>query len=318
MAKGGGKSAQTDDWQCCEVCSYVFTIIVGILFFLAGSGMAVYAGLFLFGQITIDIEEIGVLASTDTLQWGIFIVGLCIAGTSLLGMITAGCAKCAANPDGKNDCCEKFCTAALSILYITILSVMLAATLIIAGGLSYYAVLINDGSSTTCPYTDSTARFVSPDNGGTSPDPLSCPLDYAIYEAFFSTNEWSTVAEGWKLAQDISLTCGYFCDNGDSCSPSDGADYAIQTTGTFCTENVTQTNITQWRITNAESDYQPVEGQPSTQAYRPVMFEILFTFLIPFLAVWWCIFVLALLLIIAACVMCIRKSKKKKESTYKP
>lgn len=318
MAKGGGKSANTDDWQCCEVCSYVFTIVVGILFFLAGTGMAVYAGLFLFGGITIEIEQLGVLSSIDTIQWGIFIIGLCIAGTSLLGMITAGCAKCAANPDGENDCCEKCCTAVLSIFYITILSIMLAATLIIAGGLSYYAVLINDGSSATCPYSDTTSRFVSPDNGGTAPDALSCPLDFAIYEAFFATDDWTTLADGWEAAQTVSLTCGYFCDNGDSCSPSDGAEYAIQTTGQFCTENVTQAVVDEWAITNADSDYEPVVGQPSTQAYRPIMYDILFTYLIPFLAVWWCIFVFALLLIIAACVMCIRKSKKKKESTYKP
>eukprot|EP00750_Incisomonas_marina_P025840 INCI5719.1.p1 GENE.INCI5719.1~~INCI5719.1.p1 ORF type:complete len:325 (-),score=54.65 INCI5719.1:123-1097(-) len=321
MAKGGGKTTN-EDWACCEQCSYCFTLFVGVLFFLAGGAMAVYSALFLFSGIDVSIAGLE-LINVDALQWGIFIVGICIAGTALLGMISAGCAKCAANPDGKNDCCERCCTAILSLLYIVILSVLLAATLVIAGGLSYYAVILSDATSSSgCPYADSSTDFVA----ANVPDAASCPLDNILHLALYppggSPTE-DTLAATWRLAQDATATCGYYCEasNPNYCSPSLGSAYAAQTTGLYCDHpvNITQPEATVYQGSNNNGTAQEYRfGEVSTMPYRPTFYSVLNQFLVPFLAVWWCIFVFAILLIVAACVMCIRKKKTTKESTYKP
>jgi len=324
MTKGGGKK-ESEDWECCEKFSYCFTLCIGVIFLLGGIAMAVYSGLWIFGGIAVEIEGLDILAAqTELIQWAIFVVGICIAGTALLGMIMAGCAKCAANPDGVNDCCEKCCTAILSIIYIIILSLLLAATLAIAGGLSYYAVTVSDGASDNCPYADATSRFVSSDNGGTPPDALSCPLDLVIYEGFFEPSLSASFAPGWVSAQDLSVTCGYYCDvaDGDYCSPSLGSEYDVQTTGTFCTQNITadvpvpENTVFQGSFNGRNQEFRV--GEPTTMPYRPTLYSLLNSLLIPFLVVWWIIFVLAVLLIVAACVMCIRKSKTEKKATYKP
>jgi hypothetical protein len=177
MAKGAGKTSE--DWACCEQCSYCFTLFVGILFFLTGGAMAVYAALWLWSDIDVSIAGLELLDVND-IQIAIFIVGMAIALTALLGMISAGCAKCAANPDGKNDCCEKCCTAILSIFYIIILSLLLACTLSIAGILSYYAAVIQTSTHTACPY-EGGGSF----EAANSVDPLACPLDYLLHEAFY-------------------------------------------------------------------------------------------------------------------------------------
>lgn len=320
MAKGGGNS---DDWAGCEQCSYCFTIFVGILFFLAGGAMAVYGALFLFApDLGLSLDALDAL-NTDAMQWGVFIIGLCIAFTALLGMVMAGCARCAANPDGKNDCCEQCCTAILGILYIIILSVLVAATLVIAGGLSYYAVKLGGGSGDNCPYTSASQHFTASANNSNSPDALECPIDLAIYEAFypggqdpdFSSDTYKTAAASWKAVQDSSVTCGYWCDS-DTCNGlAVASEFAVQITGTYCTYpvNVSQSDTTQYTDGNAF-----VSGAVTQQAYRPTLYSVLNTYLIPLLVVWWCIFVLAVLLIVAACAMCVRKSKTSKETKYKP
>jgi len=331
MAKG---AAESKDWQCCEKCSYFFTILVGVLFFLAGGAMAVYSALFLWGDIDTTIAGLEVL-NTDGIQIGIFVVGVCIAGTALLGMITAGCAKCAANPDGVADCCERCCTAVLSILYIVILSVLLVATLVIAGFLSYYySVIAGDAvlGGANCPYpSDSSQLFVGTDTEVNSPDPVACPFDYAMYEGFFSVDNFGT-SQPWILAQDSSFTCGFYCDSNTRegsevyyCSPGYvGTEYDVQTTGTFCSTPIptdaTEAEVTKYVGTNlAEADNAFATGAVSTMPFRPTMYQTLANYMIPLLAVWWCIFVFALLLIIAACVMCVRKSNTaKKDARYKP
>lgn len=324
MTKGGGK-AESEDWECCEKCSFGFTILVGVIFLLGGLAMSTYAGLWMFSDIAVEIQGLEVLeAQTELIQWAIFVVGICIAGTALLGMIMAGCAKCAANPDGVNDGCEKCCTTTLSIVYLIILSLLLAATLAIAGGLSYYAVTVSEGASDNCPYpaSDTTSRFVSADDNGTPPDALECPLDLVIYEAFFDTTVATTFADGWISAQDLSVTCGYYCDVDNFCSPSLGSQYDVQTTGTFCTQNVTSdieepaSTVYQGSVNGVDQAFRV--GEPTSMPYRPTLYSLLNTLLIPFLVVWWLIFVLALLLIIAACVMCVRKKKTEKKATYKP
>lgn len=323
MAKGAAKS---DDWECCEQCSFCFTIFVGILFFLAGGGMAVYSAIFLWGDLDLSIQGLEVL-NTDSIQYGIFVVGLCIAGAALLGMITAGCAKCAANPDGKCDCCERCCTAVLSIIYIIFLSVLLAASLVIAGFLSYYASTLSTTGASECPYpSGSDVGFF---DGGNVPDAFSCPFDYAMYNALYSSED--VLGDSWEVAQTASVTCGYYCDAAVRegvadmyyCAPGYmGSTYDAQTTGTFCstgyTSDVTIPAETQYIGVNlAEVDNEaPGTGETTTMPFRPTLFYTLNTYLIPFLVVWWCIFVFALLLIIAACVMCIRKRKTRKEATY--
>jgi len=182
MAKGGGK-ANNEDWACCEQCSFCFTIFVGILFFLAGGAMTVYSALFLFSDIYVNISGLELL-DTDAIQYAIFIIGLAIAGTALLGMVSACCAKCAANPDGKCDCCEQCCTAVLSIIYIIILVVLLIATLAIAGVLSYFAVILFDTTSNPCPYPEgSDLTFTAGETN--APDPVTCPIDYAMWNSFY-------------------------------------------------------------------------------------------------------------------------------------
>lgn len=321
MAKGGGKPSE--DWACCEQFSYCFTIFVGVLFFLAGGAMAVYSGLFLWSDFDVSIDALALL-ETDAIQYGMFVIGLAIACTALLGMITAGCAKCAANPDGKNDCCERCCTAVLSIFYIIILSILLAATLVIAGFLSYYAVILNTGDADACPYPSDAAdtRFVA----GNAPDAAACPIDYIMYESFVGIGSNAQFADSWLLAQDTTFTCGYFCD-ADMPDVCDGFDvsgvYDFQTTGTYCTGDqpgaapdglgTVYEGVNMWGVPNAFN-----ATEPSTMPYRPTFITTLNENIVPFLAVWWCIFVFALLLIVAACVMCVRKKKTTKESTYAP
>ena len=178
MAKGAGKASE--DWACCEQCSYCFTIFVGILFFLTGGAMAVYAALWLWSDLDVSIPGLELL-DVDAIQLAIFIVGMAIALTALLGMISAGCAKCAANPEGKNDCVEKCCTTILSIFYIIILCVLLCCTLAIAGILSYYAAAIQTSADTDCPYAGGGGSF----EAANPVDPLSCPIDYLLHELFY-------------------------------------------------------------------------------------------------------------------------------------
>jgi len=312
MTKGGA-NAQSDDWACCEKCAYCFTIFIGIAFFLAGGAMAVLAGLMMWSTVTIDLSWIPIDLTSITL--GIFIIGLAIAGTALLGMISAGCARCAANPDGKNDCCEKCCTAILSIVYIIILSVLLAASLVIAGFLSYYAVQLGTGDDSECSDVNFNAA-------STAPDALTCPIDAAMWSIFNGeASDITEAADGWVEVQDVTFTCGYYC-NSTTCdfTPTTVTEFPNQLTGRFCNESIptNQANevpITEW---TDGRNWANVQGYISNQAFRPTLYDTLNTYLLPFLIVWWCIFVLAILLIVAACAMCIRKSKTKKESTYKP
>jgi len=144
-----------------------------------------------------------------------------------------------------------------------------------------------------------------------------------IYEAFFQASVASTFEAGWVTAQDISFTCGYYCDvdDGNYCSPSLGAEYDVQTTGTYCTQNITEENaptgtVYQGSHNGVQQEFR--SGEPTTMPYRPTLFSLLNNLLIPFLVVWWVIFLLAILLIVAACVMCVRKTKTEKKATYKP
>lgn len=299
MAKGG-KSQGSDDWECCEQCSYCFTIFIGILFFLAGLAMATVAGLLLWSDIDLGLD---MLEFVEPVALTTFIIGLCIAGTALLGMIMAGCAKCAANPDGVNDCCEKCCTACLSILYIIILSLLIAASLAIAAVLSYFAA--QSANVDACP----AVSF----NELAAPAVETCPVDYAMWELIYET-DGENVA--WVNAQDVSITCGYYCD-GNECLYNATSP---QTTGTFCTEGLAGQTKPSFTVYSDTIDFDALVAAdaPTTMAMRPTLFNLLDNFLIPMLAVWWAIFVLAVLLVVAACVMCIRKSKTTKESTYKP
>jgi len=324
MAKGAGKS---EDWACCEQLSYCFTIFVGILFFLAGGAMAVYSALFLWSDFDVSVDALALL-DTEPIQYGMFVGGLAIAFTALLGMIMAGCAKCAANPDGKNDGCEKCCTAILSIVYIIILSILLAGALVIAGVLSYYAVQISTGDTSSCPYPSDAANTMFVD--GNPPDAAKCPIDLVMYGSFYGTDATSNAqfADAWLIAQNTTFTCGYFCnaDSPDFCTPTlDGGVYAVQTTGSYCPGG---SPLPSDKPANLPTVYQGVNGQgvtnefnasnPSTMPYRPTFIFTLNNNIVPFLAVWWCIFVFALLLVVAACAMCIRKKKTTKESTYAP
>jgi len=301
----GKEQQNSDDWQCCEQCAYCFTIFVGIIFFLAGLAMAVLAALLLWGNIDLNLDFLPL--QVDSISVGIFVVGLCIAGTALLGMISAGCARCAANPDGVNDCCEKCCTAVLSFLYIIILSLLLAASIVIAGFLTYYAVQIGTEDSCTATNFNRTSE---------APDALACPIDTAMWEIFFNNATSNDNDDAWETAQTATYTCGYYC-NGNTCTAADNTAFPGQITGAYCFTDIPDAAepITTW--TDGRT-WATVQGSPSTQALRPTVFEVLNTYLIPLLAVWWCIVVLAILLIVAACAMCIRKAKTKKESTYKP
>lgn len=335
MTKGAEKS---DDWECCEQCSFCFTVFVCILFFLCGAAMAVYAAVFLWSDLDVAIQGLEIVNTSD-IQIGIFVVGLCIALTALLGLITAGCAKCASNPDGKCDNCEKCFTAILSIFYITILMLLVAATVIIASFLSYYASTIGNGIVGECPFpSGSPLRFYN--NGTTddisaiAPDPFQCPFDFAMYTALLGA-DFAVFNGSWVAAQDASVTCGFHCDSNVRegadvyyCAPDyQGGLYARQTTGRFCTTPVTDETVestqTVYVGTNlaAEINAFPTVGETSTMPFRPTMYSLLNTFLIPFLVVWWCIFVLALLLVIAAFVMCVRKkntAKSTNDAKYKP
>ena len=156
-------------------------MFVGTLFFLAGGAMAVYAAMYLWSDVYLTIASLELL-ETEPLQIGMFVVGCSIAGVAVLGIMSACCSRCAANPDGVCDGCEKCFTAVCNVVYLIVLSVLAIATLIIAGFLSYYAVILDRGSTDECPYPNSNASFVA----ANVPDPWTCPIDAVIHDAFFA------------------------------------------------------------------------------------------------------------------------------------
>jgi len=337
MSKGTATPPKSsEDWKCCEQCSYCLVIFVSILFFLAGTAMVVLSALIIWGDIDAiqDVTGLDFFSPFNSLVLAIFIVGLCIAVAALIGMVFAGCAKCAANPDGKCDDQEKCLTGCLAFFYITILMVVLLASLVIAGFLTYYAVNQLDSADgvggAQCPYPDDSTKLFIASNAtvDNSPDAFTCPIDSFFYEMLYPTSGEiePSAALVWSDLQNHSLTCGYYCNNNDDiqyCSPNlDGGIFSQQTTGYFCTNevNVPQNPSTKYigyRLDLTEQAY--ATGEVSTMPYRPTFFSVFATYLIPLLAVWWCLFVFALLLVIASFAMCCRKQDtKKKSAKYKP
>lgn len=298
MSEGSGKSR---DWQGCEQCAYCFTQFVGSLFFCAGAGIAVVSGLMIFTDLDLGFALLGPL---EPLSYTTFAIGIAIAAAALLGIIMSCCARCAANPDGVCDGTEKCCTAFLSILYLVLLLILLVASLALASALTYYAVEYGDSDSNSCP-----GVF----NATQKPEDQDCPVDALVWDVIFDVDTEESAAS-WITVQDTSVTCGYFCGTSDQCDPS-----YPQATGTYCTESVADATLPSWTVypdTNFDSLQQ--NNEPTTQGFRPTLFSLLDTYMIALLAILWSVFVLAILLIVAACAMCIRKSKTKKESTYKP
>jgi len=303
--------------------------------------MAAFSGIMLWSNIDLGFN-LEFLDGFNGLLLAIFIIGVFTAFTALLGMIMSCCAKCAANPDGKCDGCEKCCTPVFSILYILILSVLLVGTLVIAGFLTYFTVIQQDSvdgvGGAACPYPDdSTQLFIASNTTGpdgvlgiNSPDPITCPLDALLYEVLYPSigggdGMSETTALLWGQVQNSTLTCGYYCDQQDGvqyCSPDlDSGIYSSQTTGYWCYNDVSvdQNDITVYEGLTTDFEEQAyAQGAPSTMPYRPTFFAVFATYLIPLLVVWWCLFLFSLLLIIAACAMCIRKKNTKKNATYKP
>lgn len=267
----------------------------------------------------------------DAIGYPIFIIGLCIAITSILGMFSAGCAKCAKTPDGKCDGCEKCCTGFLALLFIIIMTALLLGSIVIAGVLSYFYSLVGDSNS--CPYPSGSDQVFAPSGGEEDtnvPDILACPLDHYMY-----TEIYQNTSTMWKDFQDFTVTCGYDCDSASRtensevyyCAPdyADGI-YGLQTTGTFCVNGSifdieTQPFPTVYTGTNLDgvANVFPSVGEVTTMPLRPTIIQNMETLILPFLIVWWCIVVLALLLIISSCVMCCRKKNTNKQSAkYKP
>lgn len=313
------------DWACAEQCSYCFTIFVGVLFLIAGGAMAVYAGILMWSDYTIAALQGLEFLNTQTIQWAIFIVGLFIFCTSIIGMVSAGCSKCAATPE-QSDSCNTCCSGFLSLIYIVILTILTLATLVVASFLAYYAVQVSDGTSENCPYSsDSNQQFTY--GAANEPSLAQCSIDNLFWHTYVAGNGTSAIAaSGWVDTQDVTLTCGYFCvDQADFfyCDASDSI-FSAQTTGTYCTKSIPE-DTTAFPLTAYEGNDSAGNsnafktGAISQMPYRPTLFNTLNTYLVPFLVVWWLIFVFEVLLIAAACTMCIRKhNKTKKEGKYAP